>query len=128
MTGFTESDVEQAALDWLAATGWQVRHGPDIAPDAPGAERDHYGQVVLAGRLRNALARLNPTLPADALEDAFRKLTRLDGIDLLAVNRGMHRLLVDGVTVEYRTRDGEVRGGRSRSSTSKGRSTTTGWR
>jgi len=40
------------------------------------AERDDYGQVVLAQRLRDALARLNRALPAEALDDAFRKLTR----------------------------------------------------
>ena len=75
----TESDVEQAALVWLEAAGWQVAHGPDIAPDMPAAERTDYGEVVLAQRLRDALARLNPELPAEALEDAFGKLTRPEG-------------------------------------------------
>lgn len=76
---FTESTVEQAALAWLEAAGWQVAHGPDIAPDMPAAERADYGEVVLARRLRDALARLNPQLPAEAIEDAFRKLTRPEG-------------------------------------------------
>ncbi len=58
--------------------------------------------MVLAQRLRDALARLNPALPAEALEDAFRKLTRPEGAALVARNRALHRLLVDGVTVEYR--------------------------
>jgi len=107
---FTESEVEQVALGWLSERGWSVVHGPDIAPDTPGAERSGYGEVVLAGRLRAALVRLNPTLPAEALEDAFRKLTRPGGADAIARNRNTHRLLVDGVTVEYRTRDGEIRG------------------
>ncbi len=55
MTTLTETDVEQSALDWLAALGWQVVHGPDIAPDTPDAERTDYGQVVLTRRLRDAL-------------------------------------------------------------------------
>ena len=76
---FTESTVEQAALAWLEAAGWQVAHGPDIAPDMPAAERADYGEGVLARRLRDALARLNPQLPAEAIEDAFRKLTRPEG-------------------------------------------------
>ena len=46
MTTLSESTVESAALSWLAALGWQVAHGPDIAPDTPGAERADYGQVV----------------------------------------------------------------------------------
>ncbi len=110
MTRFTESDVEEAALAWLEGVGWAVRHGPEIAPGEPGAERDGFGEVVLAGRLRAALARLNPTLPAETLEDAFRKLTRPEGSDLVTRNRAVHRLLVDGVTVEYRAEDGGIRG------------------
>jgi type I restriction enzyme R subunit len=114
VNAFTESVVEEAALAWLAAIGWQIAHGPDIAPDMPAAERRDYGEVVLAQRLRDALARLNPDLPAEALEDAFRKLTHPEGADLLQRNRALHRLLVDGVTVEYRTPDGAIRGAQAR--------------
>ena len=110
MSTLTEADVEQAALGWLAALGWQVAYGPDIAPDAPGAERDGYGQVTLEWRLRDALARLNPSLPPSALDDAFRKLTQPEGATLEARNRSFHRMLVNGVTVEYRTAGGAIRG------------------
>jgi type I restriction enzyme R subunit len=114
MSAFTESVVEDAALAWLQAIGWPVAHGPDIAPDMPAAERANYNEVVLGTRLRDALARLNPMLPADALEDAYRKLTRPEGADLIQRNRALHRLLANGVTVEYRTREGEVRGAQAR--------------
>lgn len=107
---FTESVVEQAALAWLESVGWQVRNGAEIVPGEPAAERGDYGEVVLAQRLRDALWRLNPALPAEALEDAFRKLTRPEGADLIVRNRALHRLLVDGVTVEYRDADGSIRG------------------
>ena len=66
MKGISESTVEDAALEWLAGLGWSVVHGPDIAPDTSGAERADYGEVVLERRLRDALARLNPGLPAAA--------------------------------------------------------------
>ncbi len=118
---FAESVVEQAALAWLESTGWSVRNGAEIAPGEPAAERDTFGPVVLAQRLRDALMRLNPTLLAEALEDAFRKLTRSEGADPIAHNRALHRLLVDGVTVEYRlpagrhgTSEGAVRGAQAR--------------
>jgi len=114
MSAFTESVVEEAALAWLEAIGWQVAHGPEIAPDMPGAERANYGEVVLSTRLRDALARLNPNLPAEALEDAFRKLTRPEGADLIQRNRALHRLMVDGVTVEYHGADGAIRGAQAR--------------
>jgi len=113
-SAFTESVVEEAALAWLESVGWQIRNGAEIAPGEPAAERDDYGQVVLAQRLRDALARLNPALPAEALEDAFRKLTRPEGADLIVRNRALHRLLVDGVTVEYREADGSIRGAQAR--------------
>ena len=114
MTTLTEADVEAVALDWLAGVGWQVKHGRDIAPDAPSAERSDYGQVVLEQRLRDALGELNPDLPADALEDALRRLTRPQGSTLEARNRAFHRMLVDGVTVEHRTPGGAVRGAQAR--------------
>jgi len=113
-SGFSESVVEEAALAWLESAGWVVRNGAEIAPGEPAAERAGYEQVVLEQRLNDALARLNPDLPTEALEDAFRKLTRPEGADPVARNRGTHRLLVDGVTVEYRTAAGDIRGAQAR--------------
>ena len=84
---FTESEVEDATLEWLERLGWQVAHGPDIAPHAADLERTDYSAVVLERRLRDALARLNPALSAEALEDAFRTLTRPEGSTLEARNR-----------------------------------------
>ena len=110
MTTITEADVEAAALDWLTGLGWQVAHGPDIAPDTPSAERSDYGQVILERRLRDSLAELNPDLPSDALDDAFRKLTRPEGATLEARNRAFHRMLVEGMTVEHRDSEGRIRG------------------
>ncbi len=114
MANIDESDVEAAALDWLGPLGWAIAHGPDIAPDTPAAERGDYGDVVLHGRLRDALTRLNPDLPDDALEDALRRLTRPAGATLEARNRDFHRMLVAGVTVEYADADGRLRGAQVR--------------
>ena len=57
--GISESAVEEAALTWFAELGYALLHGPDIAPDEPAAERASYKEVVLAGRLKGALTRLN---------------------------------------------------------------------
>ena len=110
----SESTVETVALDWLASLDWAVLHGPDIAPDTPAAERTDYGEVVLTTRLRSALARLNPDLPDDALEDALRRLTRPAGATLEARNRDFHRMLVAGVTVEHLDEESRVRGAQVR--------------
>ncbi|MGH7563296.1 MAG: type I restriction endonuclease subunit R, partial [Gemmatimonadota bacterium] len=111
---FTESVVEEAALAWLEELGYAVRHGPEIAPGELFAERSDYGQVILDQRLRDALLGLNPTLPTEAVEDAFRKIVRLDGATLEARNRVFHRALVNGVVVEYRRPDGSIAGAQAR--------------
>ena len=107
---FTESEVEDAALEWLESLGWRVLHGPSIGPDTAGTDRTDYSEVILERRLLDALDRLNTDLPAEALDDAFRKLIRPEGSTLAGRNRAFHRMLVDGVTVEYRSAGGAVRG------------------
>lgn len=100
----------------MEALGYAVLHGPDIAVGEPAAERSdaNYRDVVLEGRLRQALTRLNPQLPTEAIEDAYRKLMRVDAPSLVERNRAIHRMLVDGVTVEYRRKDGSIAGAQAR--------------
>ncbi|MCK9463917.1 MAG: type I restriction endonuclease subunit R [Proteobacteria bacterium] len=116
MTHFTESVVEDAALAWFEELGYSVLYGPDLAFGEAGAERvdPDYRDVILTGRLREALARLNAELPAEAVEDAFRKFTRTDAPTLIERNRAVHRMLVDGITVEYRRADGSIAGAQAR--------------
>lgn len=105
----TEDQLELEALDWLTGTGYTHLYGPDIALDGPTPERDTFQQVLLADRLRNAIARLNPAVPASARDDALRQVLNLDTPVLLSANRHFHTLLVNGVPVEYQL-DGETRG------------------
>ena len=105
-----EHDVETAALAWLEVLDWKTTHSSDIAPATSRAERNDYVQVVLEQRLKNALSRLNPSLPPSALDDAFRKLIRPQGSTVEARNRAFHRMLVNGVEIEFRDSDGRVRG------------------
>ncbi|HUZ97680.1 MAG TPA: type I restriction endonuclease subunit R [Edaphobacter sp.] len=111
-SGFTESVVEEATLDWLAGLGYTVLHGPDIAAGEPAAERDDsgYRDVILERRLRQALQRLNPTLPPEAIEDAYRRLTRPEEPSTVTQNHAVHKMLVDEVTVEYTRPDGSIGG------------------
>ena len=111
---FNESIIEEATLSWLENLGYSIKNGLEIAPGEPAAERADYGQVILEDRLRQALALLNPTIPTDALDDAFRKLTRPEGPTLEARNQQVHRWLIDGVTVEYRHKDGHIAGAQVR--------------
>ena len=114
MITISESVVEDATLEWLESLGWNIAHGPEIAPDTLNAERADYGEVVIERHLRDALTRLNPDLPTAALDDAFRKLTLPEGSTLETRNRASHRMVVDGVTVEHRTHNGRVQGAQAR--------------
>ena len=106
MTGIAESDVEEAALGWLAELGYEVRHGTDLGPDSvaeaaeEAAERGSYDQVLLEGRLRASLARLNPHIPAEVLEDVLRKIQQTEKPSLIEENRRLHQYLTGGVPVE----------------------------
>ena len=113
MSNFTETVVEDAALAWFEGLGYGVVAGPSIAPGELAAERTSYAEVVLAGRLREAMVRLNPGVSANAIDEAFRKVTRADllgGGSLVMRNREVHRMLVDGVTVEEKRADGSIGG------------------
>jgi len=105
----TEDQLEQETLGWLAEAGYSHRYGLDIAPDGSAPERSNYSQVLLVGRLREAINRLNPLVPTVAREDALQQVLNLDTPVLLAANRTFHQLLVNGVPVEYQ-KDGEMRG------------------
>jgi type I restriction enzyme, R subunit len=107
---FSESVIGQAALVWLESLGYTVMSGLEIAPGESQAERESYGQVVLERRLRQTLQRLNPEVPADTLDEAFHKLTRLDRPSLVANNHVIHKYLVEGVPVEYQRPDGSIGG------------------
>ena len=105
-----ESIVEDAALEWFGELGYAVGHGPHLAPGEPAAERDSFSEVVLVGRLREAIRRLNPAIPEEAREEALRKVLRVGTPSLFQTNRAFHRMLRDGVPVEYPRTDGSIAG------------------
>ena len=113
MPVLSESVVEEVALDWFRALGYTVIGGPDMAP-GPHALRASYADVLFPTTLRDALGRLNPDLPEEALDAALQQLTHPQGATVEARNRALHRLLVDGVPVEYRAADGAIRGAQAR--------------
>jgi type I restriction enzyme R subunit len=112
--GVSESTVEEAALEWLEQIGWEARYGPSIAPGEPASERDSYEEVLLHRRLAEAIDRLNPDVRATARDEALRRVLRLDAPAGIGKNRLFHRLLVDGVEVEYQAGNGRIAGERIR--------------
>lgn len=104
-----ESVVEQAAIEWLGELGWQFVSGPILAPDGEAPERASYRTVVLEGRLRAAIARINDHLPPDVLDEVARRVRRLDSTSLEENNYAFHKMVREGIGVHV-NRAGGVRG------------------
>lgn len=98
----TENELEALALTWFQDSGWEYIYGPDIAPppDGHNPERADYRQVVLAGRLAEALGRLNPGLSGPVLEELRHRVTRLHEASLVQSNLRFHEALIDGLPIE----------------------------
>jgi type I restriction enzyme R subunit len=110
MRGYVaESGVEEVCLEYFADLGWQVLHGPDIAPDEPKGERPSYRDVLLEGRLRDAISWLNPQLTSEAVDLVVATVRRPESADVMAENWRVYRLLTQGVPVEVRNNAGEAR-------------------
>jgi len=109
-----ESLIEDAALTWFGELSYAIGHGPHIAPGEPAAERESFGEVVLVGRLREALRRLNPGIPEEGHAEALLKVLRVANGSLVQTNQAFHRMLRDGVDVEYPRADGSIKGDKVR--------------
>ena len=113
MALLSESVVEKASLGWFQESGYTVISGPDIGPGS-NALRETHAEVLFPSTVREALARLNPDIPTEALNDAMRKLLRPEGSTLEARNRAFHHMATNGVTVEYCDGNGTIRGAQAR--------------
>lgn len=108
--GFSEGLVEDAVLDTFRQLGYDYQPAAVISPDGTAPARSAYGDVLLVQQLSEAVARLNPSVPEEAREQAIRQLLLTETPSLVEENRRIHRLLTDGVDVEFATGDGEVKG------------------
>lgn len=101
----SEDDLEQQCLQWFAEQGWEVLHGPDIAPDGDNPLRASFYDVFLRPVMLEQLQTINPHLPVSVLEEVILRITRAESPDLVVSNKAFHHLLLDGVPVEYKRED-----------------------
>ncbi|PKM88445.1 MAG: DEAD/DEAH box helicase [Firmicutes bacterium HGW-Firmicutes-12] len=106
---FYESHLEEATLEWFEELGYETIFGPDIAPDGEYPEREDYGDVVLVERLKEALSRINPRLPDDAIEDALRQIIIPQSPSLIMNNKVFQKMITDGIDVSVKQSDGSYR-------------------
>jgi type I restriction enzyme R subunit len=109
MTKITENTIEEFSIELLERLGYQYIYAPDIAHDGEKPERASYEEVLLTERLRNAIRRINPKVPADSQEEAFKEIQRINSPELLANNESFHRMMTEGINVSYQN-DGHDRG------------------
>jgi type I restriction enzyme R subunit len=100
----SEDHIEQVLIEELIELGYSYVHGVEISPDGAKEERT-YQEVVLKTRLEQAIARLNPSIPREAQEEALKKVLRAESPDLVTNNYTFHKYLTEGVDIEYRKGD-----------------------
>lgn len=112
----TESDWEHIALEYLSEPlGWQPMRGAEIAPGAVSAEghptyapsgtalpqRETWDELAIPSRMRAAMRRLNPEVPARFLDQALVEILRPTSQDAITENKRIHDILVDGYRLTY---------------------------
>ena len=112
MAFLSEAAVEQALLDQLRALDYSIEREEDIGPDGHRPERESHDEVVFKKRFEDAVARLNPGLPVEARQDAVRRVMQSELPSLLEENRRLHKLMTEGVDVEYYANDGTLTAGK----------------
>jgi type I restriction enzyme R subunit len=111
MTKITENDIELFAIELLEKQGFEYVYGPDIAPEMERSERASFEEVVLKDRLDKAARKINPNIPLPAIQEALKKVNRINSPELISNNEAFHRLLTEGITVSYQ-KGGNDRGDR----------------
>ena len=114
MAYLSEAAVEKVVLAQLAGLGYAITTDAEIGPDGKAPEREAYADVILLKRLTAAIERLNPTIPAEARGDALRKVLATEKPSLIEENRRLHKLMVEGVDVEFYSEEGTIRGDKVR--------------
>jgi len=102
--------TEQPVIDWFKEFGYDYEFGPDLAPGGPLMERNSFREVVLVSRLKRSLRRLNSDLSDSAIDDVVLKIMSFEHPSLDIANKEMHKMITQGVKVESKDRDGEMRG------------------
>lgn len=103
----TEDKIEQNALQILHQSGWGYLNGPEIGPD--GSCERQYSDVILRKRLTNAIYRINPSISESSVDEVVKKVTQNTHPELLLDNKDFHELLINGVNIEYRADNGEIK-------------------
>jgi len=104
-----EEEIEQLTIELLENAGYQYFHSKKISPYSDTPERKSFEDVLLIDRLREAVSKINPSIPENVREDAIKQIQRLNSSELITKNETFHRMLTEGVNVSIQ-KDGNERG------------------
>jgi type I restriction enzyme, R subunit len=114
----SEDDIEQAVLQKLHQQhGFQLLDCYTVDPNDLNdrSNRTDKHDVILFDRLKAAALRLNPELPAHAIDKALAILTDSRSVmSPIAANRAVDGLIRDGISIEYENDRGRTDHGRVR--------------
>ena len=99
-----EEQLEEICLEWFPV-GWEIIYGSDIEPESNRPQRENFKQVVLEEPLKTAIARINPDIPEDYIDDVISNVLKPESLDLLTNNQSFHKFLLEGVPVQYKQDD-----------------------
>jgi type I restriction enzyme R subunit len=107
-----EADLEEILLAQLRSLGYATECDTRIGPDGEAPERESYAEVILKKRFKEAVARFNPHIPLETRQDAIQRIVQTELPTLLEENRRLHKLITEGVEVEYFDNNGALTSGK----------------
>jgi type I restriction enzyme R subunit len=105
--GFIESNVEEAALQWLEELDYEIDSGENLIDVTK--ERKSFEEIILKDRLFEALSELNPSVSKSVLEDALKEILIPKQVSLLENNRAFHKMITDGISVSYHDKNNQLK-------------------
>jgi type I restriction enzyme R subunit len=102
-----EAAYEEQVIEWLKGIGWSYAFGPEIAYNGSAPERSSNKDVVLVGRLEDALARINPQLTKDVIRRVRQRIESPGETDVLKANQQIHTWLTEGMPEKVRQANGD---------------------
>jgi type I restriction enzyme R subunit len=107
MVAYNEDAYELQCLDWLQGIHWTWAKGPEIAHDGMMAERSSHKDILLVGRVEDAISRINPGTPKDVIKKVRQMLESPGETDVLKANQQIHQWMTEGISVKIRDDSGE---------------------
>ena len=97
----TEDQLEKLAISWFQDTGYSYLFGGDIAPESATPYRNDFHEIIPTKECFEALCALNPGIPQEKIDEVVHRLKNVEGINTIYKNKAFHRMLLDGVPVEF---------------------------